>query len=129
LEFRRALVALSLKPGASVARIAREHGINANQVFSCKRPAAPPVQQDQDCVEFGNGSSESIWLLGPVGRRSNTSASQRAGSSPLSLAVANKLWMAAARRPARSEPVNSQFFLPMAMGRMAFSIALLCVPC
>ncbi|MCC7645382.1 transposase [Janthinobacterium sp. EB271-G4-3-1] len=34
LEFKRALVALSLLPGASVARTAREHGFNANQVFS-----------------------------------------------------------------------------------------------
>jgi transposase len=33
LEFKRALVALSLEPG--VARVAREHSINANQVFSC----------------------------------------------------------------------------------------------
>jgi hypothetical protein len=32
--------------------------------------------------------------------------------------------MAAARRPARSEPANSQFFLPMAMGRIAFSTGL-----
>jgi transposase len=31
LEFKRALVALSLEPGASVARIAREHCVNANQ--------------------------------------------------------------------------------------------------
>jgi hypothetical protein len=54
-------------------------------------------------------------------------ASQRAGSRPLSLAVANRLWIAAARRPARSEPVNSQFFLPMAMGRMAFSTGLLSI--
>jgi transposase len=37
LEFKRALVALSLAPGASVARIAREHGVNANQVFSWRR--------------------------------------------------------------------------------------------
>lgn len=37
LEFKRALVALSQEPGASVARIAREHGINANQVFSWRR--------------------------------------------------------------------------------------------
>jgi transposase len=34
LEFKRALVALSLEPGASVARVAREHGVNSNQVFS-----------------------------------------------------------------------------------------------
>ena len=37
LEFKRALVALSLEPGASVARIARVHGVNANQVFSWRR--------------------------------------------------------------------------------------------
>ena len=37
LEFKRALVALSLEPGISVARIAREHGVNANQVFSWRR--------------------------------------------------------------------------------------------
>jgi len=37
LEFKRALVALSLQPGVSVARIAREHGVNANQVFSWRR--------------------------------------------------------------------------------------------
>jgi transposase len=37
LEFKRAVVALSLEPGATVARIAREHGVNANQVFSWRR--------------------------------------------------------------------------------------------
>ena len=37
LELKRALVALSLDPAASVARIAREHGVNANQVFSWRR--------------------------------------------------------------------------------------------
>ena len=37
LEFKRTLVELSLLPGASVARIAREHGVNANQVFSWRK--------------------------------------------------------------------------------------------
>jgi len=37
--------------------------------------------------------------------------------------------MAAARWPAVSEPANSQFLRPMAIGRMAFSMGLLCVPC
>ncbi|HWW71748.1 MAG TPA: transposase [Duganella sp.] len=37
MEFKRALVALSLEPGVSVARIAREHGVNANQVFNWRR--------------------------------------------------------------------------------------------
>lgn len=38
LEIKRALVVLSLQPGASVDRIAREHDVNAtNQVFSWRR--------------------------------------------------------------------------------------------
>jgi transposase len=36
-EFKRRLVALTVEPGASVARIAREHGVNANQVFSWRK--------------------------------------------------------------------------------------------
>jgi hypothetical protein len=36
---------------------------------------------------------------------------------------------AAARLPARKEPANNQFERPMAMGRIWFSIQLLCVPC
>jgi transposase len=35
--FKRALVAQTQAPGASVARIAREHGINANQLFKWRR--------------------------------------------------------------------------------------------
>jgi len=37
LEFKRGLVEQTLLPGASVARIAREHGVNANQVFSWRK--------------------------------------------------------------------------------------------
>lgn len=37
LTFKRELVALTLVPGASVARLAREHGVNANQVFSWRK--------------------------------------------------------------------------------------------
>ncbi|WP_228894277.1 IS66-like element accessory protein TnpA [Pseudoduganella aquatica] len=37
LEFKHALVALSLEPAASAARIARNHGVNASQVFSWRR--------------------------------------------------------------------------------------------
>lgn len=36
-EFKRAVVAQSLRGGTSVARVAREHGVNANQVFSWRR--------------------------------------------------------------------------------------------
>lgn len=37
LEFKHRLVEQTLVPGASVARIAREHGVNANQVFSWRK--------------------------------------------------------------------------------------------
>lgn len=36
-ELKRRIVEQTLVPGASVARIAREHGINANQVFSWRK--------------------------------------------------------------------------------------------
>lgn len=46
------LVELAMQPGVSVARIAREHGVNANQVFSWRKlheagqlVAAAPAQQ------------------------------------------------------------------------------------
>lgn len=37
LGFKRAIVEASLRPGASVARIAREHSLNANQVFAWRK--------------------------------------------------------------------------------------------
>lgn len=36
-EFKRAIVEETLRPGASVALIARQHGINANQVFHWRK--------------------------------------------------------------------------------------------
>ena len=36
-EFKRAVVEETLRPGASVALIAREHGVNANQVFHWRK--------------------------------------------------------------------------------------------
>lgn len=68
-------------------------------------------------------------LFGQTGSLASVSFSQAAGSRPLSRAVPSRVWVAAARRPARSEPMNNQFFLPRAMGRRSFSMTLLCVPC
>ncbi len=36
-EFKRAVVEQSLREGASLARVALEHGINANQVFAWRK--------------------------------------------------------------------------------------------
>ena len=37
LEFKRAVVEETLRPGTSVALVAREHGINANQLFCWRK--------------------------------------------------------------------------------------------
>lgn len=37
IEFKRALVEQSLQPGVSVSRLAREHGVNANQIFNWRK--------------------------------------------------------------------------------------------
>ena len=55
-----------------------------------------------------NGSSSSSRLFGQVGNFSSVSFNHALGSIPFNLAVAGKLWIAAARRPARSEPENNQ---------------------
>lgn len=68
-------------------------------------------------------------LFGHVGSFSSVSRNHAAGSRSLSLAVARKVCIAAARLPAVSVPVNSQFFFPTTIGRIAFSTGLLCVPC
>ncbi len=54
LEFKRALVEMTLQPGVSVARLAREHGVNANQVFTWRKlyeagqlVAASPAQSSE----------------------------------------------------------------------------------
>lgn len=55
-EFKRAVVAQSLLPDASVSRIARQHNVNANQVFAWRKL-------------FGDGQRESgntVCALLPV---------------------------------------------------------------
>ena len=90
----------------------------------CKRPTPSPTPTATFQLDrIGNNSS--IRLFGQTGNFSSVSLSQAQGSMPFSLAVPNRLCIAAARLPARSDPANKQFFLPMAMGRSAFSTGLL----
>jgi transposase len=62
LAFKQAVVEETLRPGASVARIAREHGVNANQVFLWRKayregllgeasPVLLPVTIEQGAAE------------------------------------------------------------------------------
>ncbi|WP_232459462.1 IS66-like element accessory protein TnpA [Burkholderia ubonensis] len=45
-EWKRTIVALTFEPGASVARVARENGINANQVWAWRRLHAQGLLTD-----------------------------------------------------------------------------------
>lgn len=82
LEFKRALVALSLEPGASVARIAREHGVNANQVFSWRRLyqqgrlGAPVLRRDDGLLPV---------VLAPTATAPSNAATQVGGTIVLEL--------------------------------------------
>jgi len=67
---KRRIVEETLEPGASVARVARAHGVNANQVFAWRR------QYRQGLLTEGNAST--VNLL-PV-HVSGVQASKRNGS-------------------------------------------------
>ena len=78
--FKRAVVEESLRSGTSVARIAREHGINANQVFLWRKtyreglldeasPLLLPVMTEQNgAAERPNAEQAPGYLLIESGR-------------------------------------------------------------
>ena len=45
-EFRRRLAAAACEPGVSVSKLAREHGINANMLFTWRRRYQAQQQQE-----------------------------------------------------------------------------------
>ena len=68
-EFKRAVVEETLRPGASVALVARKHGINANQVFCWRKlhregqlgdasSAMLPVTIEQDTAVYRTNSAQ-----------------------------------------------------------------------
>ncbi|RQV39092.1 transposase [Burkholderia cenocepacia] len=50
-EWKRTIVALTFEPGTSVARVARENGINANQVWAWRRLYAQGLLTDEENPE------------------------------------------------------------------------------
>ncbi len=48
LEFKRQVVFQTLQPGASVARVARLHQLNANQVFGWRKAFREGLLDDED---------------------------------------------------------------------------------
>jgi len=75
-ELKRQIVQETLAPGASVARVARAHGVNANQVFAWRR------QYRQGLLEAGKARMPGLLAVrlaetvgpadeGPAGRTSS----------------------------------------------------------
>ncbi len=56
-ELKRQIVEETLAPGASVARVARAHGVNANQVFGWRR------QYHQGLLEAGKGGMPGLLAV------------------------------------------------------------------
>jgi transposase len=78
LEEKRQIVEETLEPDASVARVARAHGVNANQVFHWRR------QYRQGLL--GEGNAEAVRLLpvhvtGATARKTNRQVRRQAAQA------------------------------------------------
>jgi len=68
---RRQIVEETLKPGASVSRVARAHDVNTNQVFGWRlqyrvtRHVIPPV--NPKVISYEIFSFHSVELIDPIG--------------------------------------------------------------
>ena len=71
VEEKRRIIEETLGPGASVARVARAHGVNANQVFGWRR------QYRQGLL--GSGHTETVNLLPVHVREAQASKANRSG--------------------------------------------------
>jgi len=60
-ELKRQIVEQTLAPGASVARVARAHGVNANQVFAWRR------QYREGLLEAGKGGRRELLAVQVAG--------------------------------------------------------------
>ena len=56
-ELKRQIVEETLAPGASVARVARAHGVNANQVFAWRR------QYQRELLKSRNRAMPGLWAV------------------------------------------------------------------
>lgn len=68
---KRRIVEQTLEPGASVARVAQAHGVNANEVFAWRRQYRQGL--------FGEGHAETVNLLPVHVTGTRTSDAHRSG--------------------------------------------------
>jgi len=73
-ELKRQIVEESLVPGASVARVARAHGVNANQVFAWRR------LYQRGLLPGGNGTPPGLLAVRRAGGGADSSEVPTPGS-------------------------------------------------
>jgi transposase len=79
MEEKRRIVEETLKPGASVARVARAHGINANQVFTWRR------LYRQGLLERASGKAAELLPVHIIEEANQAARSRSASRTPLGL--------------------------------------------
>ncbi|MBC7941164.1 MAG: transposase [Chitinophagaceae bacterium] len=90
-EFKRQLVARSLEPGASVAAVAMEGGINANLLFGWRRKYLDGLPQ----IDSATPQQPSAVLLpvsieaAPADRRSTPSSLMRPAGGAIEIEIGN----------------------------------------
>src|SRR5271166_4229269 len=60
---KRRIVQLTLAPGASVARVARAHGVNANQVFAWRRQYRTLTQYQRGLLKSRDGARAGLLAV------------------------------------------------------------------
>ena len=95
-EEKRRIVEESVRPGASVAEVARRHGLNANLVFTWKRAAGAASASAVDATSSvviaradappSPGSSPEFIPIGIVAREHGGVPTKREGDLPLAVA-------------------------------------------
>lgn len=84
LELKRRIVEQTLVPGASVARIAREHGVNANQVFGWRKLYREGLL---------GGPGEAAAKLLPVTVIAQTRPTAATLTTPTTKVAAGRMWL------------------------------------
>ena len=77
MEEKQGVVEETLKPGASVARVARAHGINANQVFTWRR------LYRQGLLERASGKVAGLLPVHVIEEANQATRSRSASCTPL----------------------------------------------
>ena len=84
LEFKRRVVEQTLLPGVSVSRIAREHGVNANQVFNWRKLY-------REGLLAVDGAA--VTTLLPVTVTAETGSTTRDSVAPGARSSASRMWL------------------------------------